>query len=361
MTSPAAEHPSIHRTFCTVDDPRWRQCHASTVALAAGAPVVAWFAGTREGTPDNRVWIFGPSGIRPLETGHDTAHWNPVLATDPREPGTLWLFLKAGPRISEWVTLVTHSTDAGASWSPVRELVPGDRSGGRGPVKNPPLVTSGGLWLAPGSVERWSRPTRWEPFVDISADRGATWSRAPIPVERKSLRGAGHIQPSLWEEHGEIVALTRSTEGRAGRATSTDGGRTWSTLRPSGLPNNNSGLCAVRLPSGRVACVHNPSTDDWGSRCPLAVSVSDDAGRNWRPALTLDDGAHPPDAGVPQLIDPTARPGFTPGDEGVITTGVAEFSYPTAVLDGTELLVTYTWQRRGIALARIPLPLLDGA
>lgn len=333
--------------FLTLDDPRWTQCHASTVAVVDGRPVAAWFAGTREGTPDNRIVVWRDGATRVLDTGRDVAHWNPVLAPGPADD--LWLFLKVGPRISGWSTLVTHSDDGGRTWDRARELVPGDASGGRGPVRNPPLVTPGGLWLAPGSVEHWGEPPRWDPFVDVSDDGGTTWRRAPIPVDHAALTGAGHIQPALWWGRSGPVALMRSTEGRAHRSTSPDGGRTWTAAVPTALPNNNSGLCAVALPSGRVVCVHNPSADDWGSRCPLSVSVSDDDGLTWRPALVLDAG------------DGTSGSRLRPGDGGVLTDGVGEYSYPSAVVDGDLLLVTYTWQRRGIVLATLPITDLEDA
>ncbi|MFI7639050.1 exo-alpha-sialidase [Nonomuraea sp. NPDC049400] len=357
----------------TVDDPRWRQCHASTLAVVDGTPVVAWFAGTREGTPDNRIRIARGRETQTLDTGRDVAHWNPVLAPGP--DGALWLFCKAGERISEWVSLVTRSHDGGATWEPVRELVPGDRSGGRGPVKNPPLLAPGDRrWLAPGSTERWGAPPRWDPFVDVSDDGGLSWTRVPIPVDHDALAGAGHIQPALWWGAGGPVALMRSTEGRAYRSVSRDGGCTWTPAEPTSLPNNNSGLTAVALPSGRVACVHNPSAESWGSRCPLVLSLSDDDGLTWHTGPTVDDGVVPVDPGVPRLLDdgvvpvgpgvprllgPGTGPGFAPGDGGVVTGGVAEYSYPSAVLTPDDLLVTYTWQRRGIVLARLPLADLE--
>jgi predicted neuraminidase len=343
----------VARSFVTVD--RGAQCHASTVAVAGGHPVVAWFAGTREGTPDNRIHVAGQhGGGRVLDTGRDVAHWNPVLAAGP--DGALWLFCKVGARISEWITLVTRSHDGGATWEPVRELVPGDRSGGRGPVKNPPLRTPDGLWLAPASVEEWGERPRWSPFVDVSADGGATWERSPVPVDHAALSGAGHIQPALWWGPGGPVALMRSTEGRAYRSDSPDGGRTWTPAAPTDLPNGNSGLAAVALRSGRVACVHNPSAQDWGVRCPLVVSVSDDDGWTWRQVLTVDDGAIPVDSAVP--LRHGSAGSFAPGDGGVVTSGAGEYSYPTAVLDDDRLLVSYTWQRRGIVLAEVPLALL---
>ncbi|MFI9839932.1 exo-alpha-sialidase [Nonomuraea sp. NPDC051941] len=354
-----SEAERIHREFVTVDDPRWTQCHASTLTVADGTPVVAWFAGTREGTPDNRIRIARSGEVRTLETGRDVAHWNPVLASGP--DGALWLFCKAGARISEWITLVTRSHDGGVTWEPVRELVPGDRSGGRGPVKNPPLLApGGGPWLAPGSTERWGEPPRWDPFVDVSDDGGQTWTLAPIPVDHDALTGAGHIQPALWWGGSGPVALMRSTEGRAYRSTSPDVGRTWTPAEPTGLPNNNSGLTVVALPAGRAACVHNPAAESWGSRCPLVVSLSDDDGLTWHAGPTLDDGVLSIDPAVPRLPPAgAAAPGFAPGDDGVVTSGVAEYSYPFAVVTPDDLLVTYTWQRRGIVLARLPLADLE--
>ncbi|MEV0387077.1 sialidase family protein [Nonomuraea sp. NPDC050643] len=356
----AKPHPpvvgSTRREFVTVDEPGRPQCHASTLAVVDGVPVVAWFAGTREGTPDNRIRVARDGHLRTLDTGRDVAHWNPVLAPGP--DGALWLFCKAGERISAWITLVTRSHDGGRTWEPVRELVPGDGSGGRGPVRNPPLLDPGtGRWLAPGSTERWGEPPRWDPFVDVSADGGRTWTRSPIPVDHDALTGAGHIQPALWQGADGLVALMRSTEGRAYRSVSADGGLTWTPAGPTGLPNNNSGLAALALPSGRVACVHNPSGESWGSRCPLVVSLSDDDGMTWRPGPTVDDGVTPVDPAVPQ--GPPAAAGFAPGDAGVITTGAAEYSYPSAVLTSDDLLITYTWQRRGIVLARLHLADLE--
>jgi predicted neuraminidase len=151
----------------------------------------------------------------------------------------------------------------------------------------------------------------------------------------------------------------RSTEGRAYRSVSSDGGRTWTPAEPTALPNNNSGLTAVALPSGWVACVHNPAAESWGSRCPLVVSLSDDDGLTWHAGPVVDDGAVSIDPAVPRLLTPGAGTGFAPGDAGVVTSGVAEYSYPAAVVTPDHLFVTYTWQRRGIVLARLPLADLE--
>ena len=66
------------------------------------------------------------------------------------------------------------------------------------------------------------------------------------------------------------------------------------------LPNNNAGISAIRLQSGRIALAYNPVrfNDDptktvWPAvRCPLAVAVSADGGRTWpwKRYLEIGDG-----------------------------------------------------------------------
>ncbi|WP_458111105.1 exo-alpha-sialidase [Arthrobacter sp. R1-13] len=338
----------------------WRQCHASTVLAIGDRLLCAWFAGTEEGTADNRIWSSrrNSDGIwsdpRIIAGTTHIAHWNPVLALAPN--GEVWLFHKRGDRISSWSTWVCTSTDEGTTWGEARELVPGD-SGGRGPVKNPPIQTADGAWLAPGSTEKWDPAGAvWECFVDRSTDGGSTWTSSPIPLPRNGLTGAGIIQPALWANGSSVGALMRSTEGRAYVSFSDDGGRTFSIAEPSALPNNNSGLTVARLPDWTLACVHNPTTANWGSRCPLVVSVSDE-GRNWEPAVVVEDGLTPLDGFEPSLPGESAT-GFQPRDEGVRTDGTGEYSYPAAVVLGEDLIITYTWQRRAIACAAVPLKLL---
>ena len=104
--------------------------------------MAAWFAGTREGTPDNRIMLWRAGEPRCWRRAATSRTGTPCSPPDP--DGLLWLFCKVGPRISEWITLVTRSPDGGATWKPARELVPGDTSGGRGPVRTPPLRTAEG-------------------------------------------------------------------------------------------------------------------------------------------------------------------------------------------------------------------------
>ena len=74
------------------------------------------------------------------------------------------------------------------------------------------------------------------------------------------------------------------------RSESFDYGDTWSVPEPTPLPNNNSGIAAVRLASGRVALAYNHSSAPsaygkkgaWpGLRCPVSIALSEDGGRTF--------------------------------------------------------------------------------
>lgn len=326
------------------------QSHASSLLVAGDTVLVAWFAGSHEGASDTRVHLArgrrdGTFDRPTVVADADVPHWNPVLADGP--DGRLWLFFRRGATIDTWTTWACHSTDDGLTWGEATELVPGDRSGGRGPVRQAPVAYRG-AWVAGGSVEVWSDPPVWDSVVDVSPD-GRTWRRVPIPLDHAIVPGAGSIQPALVVgTRGQLVALTRATGGSVLRSETTDP-LAWPPLTPCGLPNNNSGLAAVALPDGRLACVHNPGSDDWGARCPLVVSLSDDDGHTWRRGVTVESGSDPSRTGAP----------LGAAAHGVRTTGEGEYSYPSVAVVDDELWVTYTWQRQGIALARIPLDALE--
>ncbi len=286
--------------------------------------LAAWFGGSREGADDVAI-----HGARRDATGWQAAfqiarvrpepHWNPVLFAD-RE-GTIHLFFKVGRSIRRWETWRSVSSDGGRSWSPPVELVPGDR-GGRGPVRCKPIRLVSGRWLAGASLE--SR-LAWDVFVDRSDDEGRHWTASDtIPRRRIGFGGKGVIQPTLWESApGRVHLLARSTCGQVCRSDSSDGGETWSPIRRTSLPNNNSGLDLVSLDGGRLALVLNPVSGNWAARTPLVVAVSDVGGAVWRVAVELE-------------------------------TGRGEYSYPAVVASERSLHVSYTWQRRDIAYCEIP-------
>ncbi|WP_152024723.1 exo-alpha-sialidase [Tessaracoccus flavescens] len=292
-------------------------------------------------------------GDRPTPASSSSAttarscHWRPMSrcrtgtrSSRTRPTAEIWLFFKRGHTIDAWTTWVGRSEDCGRTWSELAELVPGDTSGGRGPVRQSPLRIDD-AWLAPGSVELWDPPT-WDCFIDASTDGGVTWRRTPVPLDHATLRGAGCIQPALVPGTGaRLVMLTRSTEGRVFRG-ATDDPTDWPPLTPTTLPNNNSGIAAVALPDGRIWCAHNEASGDWASRSRLVISSTSDDGLTWQRVTVLEDGVAEGD-GTP----------VTAAATGVVTDGVGEFSYPAMVVVGDEVWLTWSWQRRSIAFERL--------
>ena len=319
---------SVNKEYIFPADSETKSCHASTVLpLADGSVLAAWFGGKHE--KDKTVEIYtsvrSPAGewSAPLciSEHNDIPHWNPVLYQ--RENGTVVLFYKYGCEISDWITKYVESADGGRTWSDPAELVPGDISGGRGPVKNKCLKTSGGMLIAPASTEK---NRLWLPFMDLSSDDGVTWCKTAL-FERPKYRGANvHlIQPSLWEDAaGGVHCFLRSDKGAVYRSDSADGGRTWRKPYRTRIPNNNSGLDCCTDAAGRLWLVYNPVAENWGVRYPLTLACMDTAGRNLKDMFVLEPG---------------------PG----------EFSYPAIVRRDNALHITYTCKRKQIVYRKITL------
>lgn len=115
------------------------ECHASTI-LKTGKDrfVAAWFGGTKEANPDVMIWssVYRNgkwSAPRCLTAEEGIQHWNPVLFRLDNK--RIRLYYKLGYPIAQWKTMMLGSTDEGETWTYLGEMVPGDVSGGRGPVK----------------------------------------------------------------------------------------------------------------------------------------------------------------------------------------------------------------------------------
>lgn len=313
-------------------------CHASTVLpLENGNVVIAWFGGSKEGKKDVDIWytVKDENGFcKPVRMSKARAvpHWNPVLFQ--RKNGEIVLFFKVGNNIPYWRTFYAVSNDGGYTFSEPKELVKGDKSGGRGPVKNKCLRLENGRILAPASTEHHG----WICFTDISDDDGKTFRKSKrVMTEYESpvfntLNGFSKnkipmIQPTLWEDKDGIIHMfTRTAVGKIYRSDSTDKGETWCEAYPTDLPNNNSGIDLVKVPNGDIYLVSNPVSENWGERSPLTLSVSKDNGNTFKCIMTLEE----------EKLD-------------------SEFSYPAIVYMNGALHISYTWERKNVAYWKIEL------
>ncbi len=315
----------VTRDFIFGDDRPFKECHASTlVRLDDGNFLVAWFGGTHEKNPDVGIWTSkGKPGnwSAPFQVAkiRNDAHWNPVLFKDTK--GKIYLYFKVGKEIPIWETWLTTSSDNGTTWTKPTELVKGNK-GGRGPVRNKPILLSNGIWLAGASYENGQGDKHWDVFVDRSEDSGKTWQATPyLALDRSHFNGAGVIQPTLWESSpGNVHMLVRSTNGYIYRSDSKDYGKTWCTLYATDMPNNNSGIDLVKLTDGTLVLVYNPVSGNWASRASLNIALSFDNGTTWPKKIILENDS-----------------------------GQAEYSYPAIIAYDNRVAITYTWKRQRIA------------
>lgn len=294
-------------------------CHAATIVeTRPGAHLAAWFGGDAEGRPNVAIW-----GAR-LENGRwsvpfelvrepEIATYNPVLFYS--KDGTLWLYYKFGPHPSRWTAGRISSRDHGKTWTPPEHLP----AGIYGPIKNKPLVLRDGTIVSGTSVESHKAWTSW---VERSTDNAKTWTKHG-PIEYPGDVYAS-IQPAIVPlGDGRLRMFVRTTDhiGRVAKADSRDGGRTWTPLTLTELPNPNSGIDAVALRDGRIVLAYNHTNS---GRSPLNLAVSAD-GERWKMFLAVE-----------------SQPG--------------EFSYPSLIQsrDGSVELV-YTWNRKRIKHVRVPL------
>ena len=316
------------------DTASFPESHAATIAETPRGLIAAWFGGTKERNPDVEIWtsrLEGGRWTKPVSAANgivnDTlryACWNPVLYQVPG--GDLLLFYKTGPNVARWKGWMKRSKDHGHSWSAATALP----EGFLGPVKNKPVLLDNGWLMAPSSTEG----NGWKIHFEISKDSGYTWEKIGPINDGKSVNA---IQPSiLVHGRGKLQVLARSKERSLMEAWSQDGGKTWSAVGPSSLPNNNSGTDAVTLKNGRHLLVynhvrpHDSLKNGKGARTPLNLAYSKD-GITWYAALILEDSP------------------------------ISQYSYPSIIQSADGMVhVVYTWRRQKIKYVKIDPSKLKG-
>ena len=303
-------------------------CHSATIVELPNKELLCtYFGGTYERHPDVEIrlqrkkldgtWtppVSVAHGIQPDAERFPT--WNPVLF-QPRG-GDLMLYYKVGPSPKEWWGEFITSKDNGHTWSQPQRL----EGNLLGPIKNKPIQLSNGTLLSGSSDEN----DGWKAHVERSTDGGKSWSFIGPLNDGKKMAA---IQPTLLTHaDGSIQMLSRTNTSGEERITETwsrDGGLTWSAMRWTTLPNNNSGLDAVTLQDGRHLLIYNHATREQEGmghkgRGVLNLAVSKD-GKTWEAALMLD------------YIDEPEK----------------QYSYPSIIQTTDGLVhIVYTWHRERI-------------
>ena len=272
------------------------KAHSGTlVEMADGRLVAAWYAGSGEGARDVAIhlssrgqdgtWseprvIFRREGVASALQRYVHSLGNPLLFTDEsNQLGLLFVSIAAGKWSGSSMNLA-WSTDAGRTWSRPEKLTLNPLANLSALPRNPPVALVDGGWAVPIYEEFLGR------FPEV------LWIRPRNPgalaAVSRMAGGMSVFQPSvvaLSAERGMAFYRDDSGTGRVFLAGSSDRGRTWSEGRPSDLPNVDSGVCALRLPDGRLLCAVNDSPNRKRENLRLALSADD--GQTWRYIATL--------------------------------------------------------------------------
>ena len=138
-------------------------------------------------------------------------------------------------------------------------------------------------------------------LMAITDDWGKSW------ITSTPLVGAGNIQPSIVKKKdGTLFTLMRDNgppPKRLHLSESRDGGKTWSPVVDSSIPNPGSGAEIISLSNGHWVLIYN---DTEQGRNSLAVAISTDEGKTWEWKRHLEFEPVGPEAGAfhyPSIIE----------------------------------------------------------
>ena len=217
--------------------------------------------------------------------------------------------------VKKWAgSWIRISEDGGGAWS---DFIRAPVNAPHGPIRlrNGELLYFGKCWLNDGSTG----PIR----AASSTDAGRTWQdsgNVPIPAGSKP---ANFCEPHAIElSPGHLLGLVRSERVNDGfvdfhmyQTESTNGGKSWSTLRSTGIYGSPPHL--LRHSSSKVICTYGYRQ----SPCGIRAMISRDEGQTWEHDWIIRDDAPDHDLGYPSTVELADGSLFTvyyqkvPGDE----------------------------------------------
>lgn len=138
----------------------------------------------------------------------------------------------------------------------------------------------------------WGKGDAYGMGCGFSDDDGETW-RIGAGWVSLPMRGAmeGHVEEL---RDGRLLMVMRTQLGAVFKATSADGGNSWSKAQTTGLRAPESCPELVRTPDGRLMLIWNNSEYDpgfrshYGKRSPLSIALSEDEGETFRHAGDIE-------------------------------------------------------------------------
>ncbi|QDT24988.1 Sialidase precursor [Gimesia panareensis] len=218
------------------------------------------------------------------------------------QDGSIALFYLRKNSIHDLRPVMRISRDEGATWSEATEIIP-ESEVGYYVMNNDRVIQlkKGRLVLPLALHENLPGSNRFNPNARFlcyySDDGGKNWSRGEAAeVETQPGKKQPYMQePGIVElKDGTIMGFCRTNGGSQYVAISKDGGKTFSTLKPSNIISPVSPASIERIPStGDLLLVWNNHQDIRpelrGKRTPLTVAISKDEGQTWQQIQNVED------------------------------------------------------------------------
>ena len=325
----AQETVPFYREEVIDSDATYPMAHVASMAeLPDGRLMATWYAGSGEVQPDVKIysatqkkgessWSLPRVIMTREQASHEVQRYIKALGNAlifAEADGTLRL-LYVTISMGKWsgsMLNLTTSRDAGKTWGKSRHLSLSPFFNLSELVKNAPVPLVGGGWAIPIYQEflgkfpevLWLRPDKNNSFV-------ATKSRI--------AGGCSFFQPSLTalsETTAVVFCRDYLTSGKIWRTQTRDTGASWSSPKPTALPNHDSGVASLRLANGWLLLAFNDSET---SRDTLRLALSKDEGKTWARIATIAEEPH------------------------------GDFSYPYFLQTNDESIhLLYSWKRRHI-------------
>ena len=301
--------------------------HSSSFTMMPNGDLLAfWFAGTREGSPDVKIWsstyhsgkwsmahaVLDPSMIARANHRYVIKVGNPVIYR--AQSGELHLFV-VSVSVGGWSgSALNHLTsdDDGKTWSQPERIVISPFFNLSTLVRTSAVSLSDGGFYLPVYLELGRK---YPELLRFNAD-GDFIEQIRITAKNRM------IQPSIMPISSDSAwayfrnSSTNLDDRELFAAKTLDGGKSWSKPEMTNLTNPDSSLEVVNLADGRYLMVYN---QDNRSHLNLAISVN---GLYWRKIYELEN---------------------TAGDE---------FSYPSVHVNNGYIDVLYTNNRKTIKHVR---------
>ncbi len=218
------------------------------------------------------------------------------------QDGAIALFYLRKNSIHDLRPVMRISRDEGATWSEATEIIPASEVGYYVMNNDRVIQLQDGRLVLPLALhQNLPGSNRFNPNARFlcyySDDLGKSWHRGQAAeVETQPGKKQPYMQePGIVQlKDGTVMGFCRTNGGSQYMATSKDGGKTFSTLKPSNIISPVSPASIERIPStGDLLLVWNNHKNIRpelrGKRTPLTLAISKDEGQTWELVQNIED------------------------------------------------------------------------